>query len=276
MISIALQKELDGAGGTIYLDVDFQVQSGTIVALMGPSGAGKTSILRMLSGIQKPAGGKIEVDGTVWYDGQKSISMRPQKRNVGLVFQDLALFPHMSVIDQIRYAISSEQEHKVDELLSMMDLTKLKSKKPKQLSGGQQQRVALARSIIQSPKLLLLDEPLSALDYEMKVSMRDYIKKVHERYGMTIILVSHDRQDVLDLCEQAYYLVEGKITRQGKPGKLSMINRLTALGKVVDKRKKDDVWLVTIEQDGHQSIIRITDASDISVGDHINFTTRRD
>lgn len=276
MISIVLQKELDGAGGTIYLDVDIQVQSGSIVALMGPSGAGKTSILRMLSGIQTPDAGKIEVDGAVWYDRGRSIFMRPQERNVGLVFQDLALFPHMSVIDQIRYAASNDQEHKVDELLSMMDLTKLRSKKPGQLSGGQQQRVALARSIIQSPKLLLLDEPLSALDYDMKVLMRDYIKKVHERYGMTIILVSHDRQDVLDLCDQAYYLVEGKITRQGKPGKLSMINRLSVLGEVVDKRKQDDAWLVTIEQDGHQSIIRIADASDISVGDQIKFTTRRD
>ncbi len=276
MISVSIQKQLDGAGGKFDLDFDLQLEQGSIVAIMGPSGAGKSSILRMLAGILQPDKGMIKLGDNLWFDHQQKINLPPQKRDVGLVFQNLALFPHMSIIDQIRYAQSSSSDAEIEELLSLMDLSSLRSKKPASLSGGQQQRVALARSIIQSPQLLLLDEPLSALDYDMKDQMRSYIKKVHHQYGMTIFLVSHDRQDVLDLCDYAFYLVDGKITRQGKPGELSEIQKVSAIGIVTHKQEEEDYTLLTIECDGHLSTLKLTDADHIIVGDMISLSTIND
>jgi len=272
MIDIKVQKKLSGASGPIDLDVDIKIHRGALVAFMGPSGAGKTTLLKLLTGIQHPDKGRIKVGNHFWFDQSKKINIPPQERDVGLVFQDLALFPHMTVEKQLMYAMKDESTSDISEVLEMMDLTKLRHQRPTQLSGGQRQRVALARSIMQQPQLLLLDEPLSALDYEMKELMRSYIKKIHERYDLTVILVSHDRKDVLELCDHVYYMVEGKITREGKPGELSQI-RSRSVGTVIAKSLEAGMWSITIDHGEFQNHLIIDDADDISIGDKISLTT---
>jgi len=272
MINIKVQKKLKGASGPIDLDVDIDIQQGALVAFMGPSGAGKTTLLKMLAGIQNPDYGQIKVGDQIWFDRDNRINIPPQRRDVGLVFQDLALFPHMTVEKQLMYAMKDESKSDITEILEMMDLSKLRHSRPMQLSGGQRQRAALARSIVQKPKLLLLDEPLSALDYEMKEQMRTYIKKIHQRYDLTVVLVSHDRKDVLELCDHVYYLVEGRITREGKPGELSQI-RSRSVGTVIAKSLEEGVWSLTIDHGEFQNKLKVEDADDISIGDKISLTT---
>jgi len=272
MIVLDLKKELSGAAGPLHLDVDLNIEKGSIVALMGPSGAGKTTILKMITGILSPDVGSIKVGDEYWYDHHDKVNLAPQKRNVGYVFQDLALFPHMTIAQQMRYASPKDQEHHIKETLEMMDLWQLRDKRPSALSGGQQQRVALARAIIQRPAMLLMDEPLSALDYDIKVQMRSYIKEIHKTYGTTIILVSHDRKDVLDLCDHVYYLVEGKIIRSGKPGALSLKERARSTGIVIAKEYIQGAWMITIDQDGHQSIVKFANGEKISIGDKVTIS----
>ena len=218
MTEISLRRKLSGAGGTFALDVSMQIEGGELVTLYGPSGAGKTSILRMIAGLLQPDEGRVTVDGTTWYDSRKEISLKPQRRSTGIVFQDYALFPNMSVIENIRYGLADGQSPAfADELTGLMELDALRNMKPHLLSGGQKQRVALARAIARKPALLLLDEPLSALDTELRLRMQQYILEAHRRYRFTTILVSHDIVEVFMLSTKVFVLDEGRIVRTGAP-----------------------------------------------------------
>lgn len=218
MTNIFLRRKLSGATGTIDLNVDLQIERGELITLYGPSGAGKTSILRMIAGVFSPDEGGITVNGVTWLDTEKKICLTPQKRGVGIVYQDYALFPNMSVAENIRYGLSKDQsDNFVDELIGLMELDGLRDKKPHLLSGGQKQRVALARAIVRKPTLLLLDEPLAALDTELRMRMQQYILQAQRRYGFTTILVSHDILEVYRLSNKVCVLKEGKIVRTGPP-----------------------------------------------------------
>ena len=172
----------------------------------------------MLAGLMTPDAGQIIVEDATWLDTRQKINLRPQHRKVGLVFQDYALFPNMTVRENLLFALSKHQDKTfVDELIEIVELQALQDRKPESLSGGQKQRVALARALVQRPKLLLLDEPLSALDIEMRRKLQSYILKVHQEFGLTTILVSHDLSEILKMSDKVIILEEGKIIRQGSP-----------------------------------------------------------
>ena len=217
----SLKKKLNGANeaGEMNLDVSCQLARGTFAAIYGPSGAGKTSILRMLAGLLDPDEGFIEIDGEVWLDSQKKLNRKPQHREVGYVFQEYALFPNMSVRRNLEYGLEKgEDKRRVDELIEIIELGNLQHRKPTTLSGGQKQRVALARAVIRKPQLLLMDEPLSALDAGIRVRLQDYLRMIHEAYEMTTLLVSHDLPEIYRLCEEVILLEEGSVIKQGSPG----------------------------------------------------------
>jgi molybdate transport system ATP-binding protein len=219
--TIRATKKLHTARGPQRLDIEFQWQQGRLLAIYGPSGGGKTTLLRILAGLTPTESGFIEIEGETWLDTTRRINLATRYRSIGFVFQDFALFPHLTVRQQLEFALP-DRKHKaiVTELLNLMELEELQGLRPALLSGGQQQRVALARAIARRPRLLLLDEPLSALDDDMRNKLQDYILRVHRHYKLTTMLVSHHLPEVLRLADEAIILENGKITAQGNPSNL--------------------------------------------------------
>jgi molybdate transport system ATP-binding protein len=214
-------KMLHTAQGPQRLDIDFRWQQGRLLAIYGPSGAGKTTLLRILAGLTATDSGFIEVEGETWLDTARRIHLPTRHRSIGFVFQDFALFPHLTVRQQLDFALPDRKNKTiVAELLNLMELEELQNLRPALLSGGQQQRVALARAIARRPRLLLLDEPLSALDDDMRNKLQEYILMAHRHYQLTTLLVSHHLPEVLRLADEAILLDNGKITAQGEPANL--------------------------------------------------------
>lgn len=221
MIDINIERKLVGADGEIHLKIETSISQGEIVAIYGPSGAGKSSLLRMIAGLMNPTKGKIDVAGERWYDSNTSFIMKPQLRSVGMVFQDYSLFPNMTVRENLEFALAKGQQPAiVDDLLTTIELTNLQSKMPAILSGGQKQRVALARALIRKPKVLLLDEPMSALDTDMRMKLQDYILQFHNEFQLTTIIVTHDIQELNKLANRVIILEHGKILKECSPAQL--------------------------------------------------------
>lgn len=215
MIRVSLQKTLMGSEGSLSLDIAFNMPLHSIWALMGPSGAGKTSILKMLAGLMKPDRGQMYVGEQCWYDSEKKIWKKPQLRSIGFVFQDYALFPNMNVRQNLEYALPpSSPPHLIDEVMALMHMEKLQMQNPARLSGGQQQRVALARAIIRQPELLLLDEPFAALDRNMREKLQQDVLSLHQRFNTTILLVSHDALEVALMADKVLEIQHGQISRE--------------------------------------------------------------
>ncbi len=251
MIDISLQKELTAANGIMKLQVDFQIEPGQLVTLFGTSGAGKTSVLRMIAGLMQPEDGKIEVNKNTWLDTKKGISLKPQQRRIGFLFQDYALFPNMTVQENLSYAMEKGQDKNiVDELIEIIELNDLRHRKPSSLSGGQNQRVALARALVRKPEILMLDEPLSALDTQMRIKLQDFILKVHKQYNLTTILVSHDANEVIKLSDKVFFIEDGKIVRQGLPTDVFASKRVSGkfqlYGDIISIEKQDIIYVVTV------------------------------
>ncbi|MCL6217471.1 ABC transporter ATP-binding protein [Zunongwangia pacifica] len=251
MIECKLKKELSAAEGKMMLAVDFRLQKGDFVVLYGNSGAGKTSILRMLSGLLTPENGFIKQESNIWFDAEKKIDLPIQKREIGLVFQDYALFPNMSVEENIYFSLPKKKDKKTaEELIELMELGNLRKQKIQQLSGGQQQRVALARALARKPKLLLLDEPLSALDHSMRTKLQDYILKLHKTYNLTTILVSHDPAEIIKMADKVLVLENGKITSTGTPISIFSESKLSGkfqfTGEVLAKIDEEVVSILHI------------------------------
>lgn len=250
MIALSLRKTLDGAAGRLQLDIDASLDDRSFVALFGPSGAGKTTLLRMMAGLADPDEGRIVVDGVVWYDSKARMSLPAQQRSIGFVFQDFALFPNMTVRENIAYGTSRGENHWIDELLDITGLTNLGSRLPRVLSGGQKQRVALARAIARKPRLLLLDEPLSALDPVLRVRLQDDLKALHERFGLTTVIVSHDVGEVFKLADKVLMLDGGRIVRAGTPDSVFLQHRTSGKfnvhAQVLALRQEDVVQIVTL------------------------------
>ncbi len=181
-------------------DFNLEVKATEIVALKGKSGSGKSTILRLISGLEKPRCGTIYIDNT------EVNKIDTHKRNVGYVFQDFALFPHLTIYNNIKFGIThlsnKEQKKLVEEYAKLFEISDLLQRYPHEISGGQKQRVAIARSLITKPKLLLLDEPMSALDVELKISLRPFLKKVLKELKITAIVVTHDEADALEICDR--------------------------------------------------------------------------
>ena len=197
--------------------LNLDIARGEFVSLLGPSGSGKTTLLMMLAGFESPSGGKLVVDG-------KSINDVPSyKRNMGVVFQNYALFPHMSVGENIAFPLQmrglgkAEISDKVAKVLDMVQLSTMRERKPSQLSGGQQQRVALARALVFEPGVVLMDEPLGALDKQLREQMQLDIRALHNRLGLTIVFVTHDQSEALTMSDRIAVFNTGQIEQIGSP-----------------------------------------------------------
>ena len=222
-----LTKQFDG--GKVILDhLNFSLPIGKFSGLLGPSGCGKTTLLRILAGLDKPSNGDVVIDGTVWTRSEDRIFVKPEDRNVGMVFQSYAVWPHMTVFENVAFPLrvrksapSIEIAERVLEILKIVGLDSFSSRMPNSLSGGQQQRVALARALVQRPQLLLLDEPLSNLDASLRATMRTEIRALQERFKITSIIVTHDWADAQALCDHLVVLKEGKIEQMGSPSEIA-------------------------------------------------------
>ena len=212
MIQIEIQKELHGSQGDMQLDVELEIQKGEFIALLGESGSGKTTLLRVLAGLERSEG-NILVEDVVWL--QRGKMLPPQQREIGFVFQDYALFDNMSVEENLLYV--NEDKALAKRLLEMTELTQLASRNVKGLSGGQKQRVSLCRAMMKKPKLLLMDEPLSALDPAMRIKLKDEIRKLHKTFGTTTIMVSHDTETAYQLADRILVLDHGEVIADGEP-----------------------------------------------------------
>ncbi|PWJ59484.1 molybdate transport system ATP-binding protein [Dyadobacter jejuensis] len=198
--------------------IALSIPKGERLAITGPSGAGKTTLLRQIAGLSHPQRGTIIQNSQVWLDSSQGIFMPPQKRNIGFVFQDYALFPHLTVIQNLSYGLPKGKPTPiVDRFLRRMELSALAHRRPSQLSGGQQQRVALARALVREPELLLLDEPLSALDSDMRHSLQNLLLELQHEQGFTMILVTHHLGEIFKMAQSVVQLNHGQITASGSP-----------------------------------------------------------
>lgn len=211
MIDAALRLPRLFADGAGELAVELTLPTGSLTALVGPSGSGKTTLLRLLAGLDVPSEGHIVVDGQVWLDTGRGLNQRPQQRSVGYIFQDAALFPNLTVRDNILFVTPRGERTRADQLIEATGLTPFAEQKPATLSGGQQKRAALARALVRRPQLLLLDEPFSALDAAAADQLRQVVLDLHRDWGTTTLLVSHHRIDVDTLAERVISLHQGRI-----------------------------------------------------------------
>ncbi len=201
--------------GSFCLDVQLRAENG-ITSLLGASGCGKSMTLKCIAGIEKPDSGRIELDGAVLYDSQKGINLPPQKRQVGYLFQNYALFPNMTVRQNILCGLCREKSASVKEerlrgMLRLMQLEGLENHKPHQLSGGQQQRVALARILVSDPHVLLLDEPFSALDGHLRDALKVEMRDLLEQYGREVLMVTHDRNEAYNMSREIAVMHQGRL-----------------------------------------------------------------
>ncbi|WEK54677.1 MAG: ABC transporter ATP-binding protein [Candidatus Cohnella colombiensis] len=207
-------------GNTVLDNVNLDIREGELVTLLGPSGCGKSTLLRCIAGLTELDGGHI------WLEDKDIVNLPPRSREIGMVFQSYALFPNLTVSENIEYGMRmrgasiEERRKRSDELLALVDLIEKRNAYPQHLSGGQQQRVALARSLAVQPKVLLLDEPLSALDAKIRKNLRSEIRDIQKKFNMTTIFVTHDQEEALTLSDRVCLMNKGRIVQQGSPEQL--------------------------------------------------------
>jgi len=212
---MSLIVDIHRALGSFTLDVCFEAENG-VTCLLGASGCGKSFTLKCIAGIEKPDSGHIELDGVVLYDSEKHINLPPQKRQVGYLFQNYALFPNMTVRQNIlcglhREKNREEKERKLKEMLELMQLEGLENHRPAQLSGGQQQRVALARIMVNEPRMLMLDEPFSALDAHLRDSLKIELRDMLQRFGHEVLMVTHSREEAYNMSRRIAVMDQGRL-----------------------------------------------------------------
>jgi len=281
VISIDIEKMMLTANGKMNLSIQSSIKKGELLALFGASGAGKTTLLRILAGLIKPDKGLVKFGETVWFDSSHKINVPPQERSISLMFQDYALFPNMTVEENIAFAQQSKDKNEINNLLEIFQLTEFQKRKPSGLSGGQKQRVALARAMARKPKLLLLDEPLSALDAEIRAVLQDEILRVHQLLGATTIMVSHDLNDVFRMSTRVLQIENGKIKRSGTPDEVfsdsSISGKVQIVGQVARIDKQFPTNIVTVISGGNQIIKVIAfddDIADLNLGDSVMVYTK--
>jgi iron(III) transport system ATP-binding protein len=242
-------------------DINFEVPKGSFVTILGPSGCGKTTLLRCIAGVEEPDRGSIEIGGKLIFSSKEKISVPPEDRGVGMVYQSYALWPHMKVFENVAYPLKvrhsspAEIKKKVNDELELLEISNLADRLPSTLSGGQQQRVALARALVYSPSILLLDEPLSNLDEQLRQSVRDDLKAIQRRVDVTTIYVTHDRSEALSLSDKIIVLSSGKLMAEGLPLELlqsppnsfiaSFLTGMLVMDGKVSSFDKNVVWLDT-------------------------------
>ena len=217
------------ANFTAVEDLNMEIKDSDFITLLGPSGCGKTTTLRMIAGLENPTEGKISIGDKVVYDSEKGINVTPDKRDVGFLFQNYALWPHMTVYQNIAFGLEnlkwkkSAVEQRVHEMLALLKIEEFEKRYPAEISGGQQQRVAIARTLAPSPKVLFMDEPLSNLDAKLRAEMRTELKRLHKDSGSTFVYVTHDQLEAMTLSSKICLMSKGIVQQFDSP--LTVYNR---------------------------------------------------
>jgi molybdate transport system ATP-binding protein len=275
MVHIDINKQLQGAQGSMDLSVDLHIKQGEFVAISGKSGSGKTTLLRTLAGLEN-AHGMIKVDNSIWLNDK--LHLPPQKREIGFVFQDYALFENMSVLENLLFV--QKDKELAQHLLEVTELTELQHRLPNQLSGGQKQRVALSRALMNKPKILLLDEPLSALDPDMRTKLQNEILTLHKEFNITTLMVSHDPSEIYRLASRVVVLDHGKITSDGTPRKMLLKTTGSAKfsfdGELLDIIKVDviNIAVISIGQQIVEVVVSDDEIKDLRIGQSLNLSTK--
>jgi len=254
--------------------VTLEIKHGEFFTLLGPSGCGKTTTLRLIAGLEYPD------EGRIYFDGQDVTDLPPYKRNTGMVFQNYALWPHMTVFDNIAYGLKvrrlpkDEIRKKVYEVLDLIKLKGLERRYPTQLSGGQQQRVALARALVIEPQVLLLDEPLSNLDAKLRIEMREEIKRLQRRLGITTIYVTHDQEEAMVISDRIAVMNRGRIMQVGTPRELykrprnlfvaTFLGRCTLIKGKISKVLPNS-YVTLVSEEGDLKLVGIIPSEELEV-----------
>ncbi|MGY5353753.1 ATP-binding cassette domain-containing protein [Wenyingzhuangia sp. IMCC45467] len=245
MMYCRLKKTYRSGKRSFSIDVEASFKLNAINVLYGHSGAGKTSLLRLLSGLDTVDFGKISVNNKNWLNTETKSFLPIHEREIAYVFQDYGLFPNMTVLENLEFAKKNINQTLLKEIVDVLELEVLLAIKPNHLSGGQQQRVALARAIIQEPKFLFLDEPLSAIDENLRGKLQSYLIALQQKHGFTIIMVSHNLHEVLKIANHVCVLHEGKIEKEGNPKILLKENNDNTLRGVVLDIKNELITVLT-------------------------------
>ena len=275
MIEIDIYKELHSVNTHIDLDISLEIKEGSFISISGESGSGKTTFLRILSGLEK-AEGKIVVEGKKWLDGD--FFLPPQKRGVGFVFQDYALFPNMSVLQNLLYI--NNDKKRAEHLLDIVHLQEYKDRYPATLSGGQKQRVALVRAFMNEPNIILMDEPLSALDPAMRAKLQQEILILKKEFDATVFMVSHDPSEIYKLSDLVMVMNRGKMISFGKPKdvllKTSGSQKLSFEGELLDLIKKDVIYIaiIAIGQQIVEVVLSQNEIKNLKIGQNVKISTK--
>jgi molybdate transport system ATP-binding protein len=275
VIYIDINKKLHGSCGGMDLDVNLKIKEGDFLALFGESGSGKTTLLRILAGLENSTG-RIKIGDEIWQDG--SFSLAPQKRKIGFVFQDYALFPNLSVKENLLFV--KKDRELASHLLKLTELEELKNRLPNSLSGGQKQRVSLCRALMNRPKLLLMDEPLSALDPAMRRKLQNEILTLHKEFETTTILVSHDPSEIYTLASRIVVIEQGLIIDDGTPKeillKTSGSQKFSFEGELLDIKKVDVIYvaIISIGQQLVEVVVSCDEAENLTIGDNVRVSTK--
>ena len=220
-MSILIEDLTKNFGKISILDhINLEIKTGSLIALLGPSGSGKSTLLKLIAGLEYPD------SGSIWLASKNTKFLSIQERQIGFVFQNYALFKHLTVFQNIAYGLEIKRASKlqtinrVQDLLKLIQLENFSDRYPKQLSGGQKQRIALARALAIEPKVLLLDEPFGALDFQVRKDLRNWLKKLHEKVSMTTLFVTHDQKEAMELAHEIIILKNGKVEQVGNPHEL--------------------------------------------------------
>jgi molybdate transport system ATP-binding protein len=275
LIEINVAKKLLGQNGEFIFNCDFSSDTNELISIFGPSGSGKSTLLKMIAGLETPDSGCIKIAGETWFDKDTGVNLAPQKRRVGFVFQEYTLFPNMSVLENIMFAQSTKNIQKAKELLELTELTELSGAYPTTLSGGQKQRVAIARAIAREPKILLLDEPFSALDTSVKRKLHDEIIRLKSTLKLPILFVSHDKEEVFKLSDKVATVQNGKISTILTPNEAFFDNKFSGkfsfLGTILSIKKIDIAYIAYLSVGGQivQVLLTQSDADELNVGDEV-------
>ena len=275
MIEIDINKKLHGSDGAMDLRVKLSIAEGDFVALAGKSGSGKTTLLRILAGLEE-AEGTIKIADQIWLSGKESLAV--QKRGIGFVFQDYALFENMSVMQNLLFVCNNKTlAHK---LLELTELSELQNRMPNTLSGGQKQRVSLCRAMMNEPRLLLMDEPLSALDPTMRTKLQNEILLLHKEFGTTTIMVSHDPSEIYRLAQRVVMLNKGEIIKDGTPKEVllqtSGSQKFSFEGELLDIAKVDLIYvaIISIGQQLVEVVISKEEVQNLKIGQVVRVSTK--
>ena len=258
MISFDISKTFKAGTQPLTLEFKGHANAGEIVAIHGASGVGKTTLLKMLAGLIKPDIGTIKIEQATWFDSNTKINLPARKRNIGFLFQDYALFPNMTVLQNIEFGMSELSDRTfVDRIIQIAEIGHLLTTKPESLSGGEKQRVAFARAVMRKPKLLLLDEPLSALDVALRSVLQNELLELRKLLDITVLFTSHSVPEVYKLADQVMLIQNNQIVKTGTPAQVFAggDNSVEAIGE----------YLSSQSVDGHQTMNVLVDGKVVSV-----------